>query len=42
MLIIKVGDSVGEVPGLQSVATATGTPWRRSRLTGGGRVSLRA
>ena len=42
MLIIKVGEVTGEVPGLQSVATAIGTPWRRSRSTGGLRVSLSA
>ena len=35
MLSIRVGDRTGEVPGLQSVATAIGTPWRRSRSTGG-------
>jgi len=29
----------GEVPGLQSVATAIGTPCRRSRSTGGALVS---
>ena len=31
-----------DVPGLQSVATAIGTPWRRSSSTGGRRVSLSA
>jgi hypothetical protein len=41
MLSISVGDSTGEVPGLQSVATAIGTPCLRSRSTGGFFVSER-
>ena len=36
------GEVVGEVPGLQSVATAIGTPARRSASTGGSRVSRSA
>jgi hypothetical protein len=39
MFIASSGEVSGEVPGLQSVATAIGTPARRSASTGGRRVS---
>ena len=42
MLSIRRSDSAGEVPGLRSVEMAIGTPWRRSRSTGGSRVSRSA
>ena len=35
MFIASVGDSIGEVPGLQSVAMAIGTLCLRSSATGG-------
>ena len=39
MFIARVGDSNGEVPGLQSVAMAIGTLCLRSNATGGFRFS---
>ena len=42
MFIASCGFSNGEVPGLQSVAMAIGTPWSRSNCTGGLRVSWSA
>ena len=42
MFIASVGDSKGEVPGLQSVATAIGTLCLRSSATGGFRSSCSA
>ncbi len=42
MFIARVGESNGEVPGLQSVATAIGTLCLRSRSTGGLAVSCSA
>ena len=39
---ISRSEVTGEVPGLQSVATAIGTPWVRSAATGGARVSRSA
>ncbi len=41
MFNISSRDVNGDVPGLQSVATAMGTPYRRSSSTGGTRVSRR-
>jgi hypothetical protein len=41
MFIASRIDVSGEVPGLQSVATAIGTPAARSCATGGGVVSRR-
>ena len=41
MLSISSGDSVGDEPGLWSVAMAIGTPAVRSASTGGTRVSRR-
>ena len=42
MFIARVGDSNGEVPGLQSVAVAIGTLCFLSSATGGLRVSCSA
>ena len=42
MFIASVGDSNGDVPGLQSVATAIGTLCLRSSATGGFRFSCSA
>ena len=42
MLSISSGEVVGDVPGLQSVAIAIGTPLRRSASIGGSRVSRKA
>ena len=39
MFMTSKGDVRGEVPGLQSVASAMGTPAARSASTGGNRVS---
>jgi hypothetical protein len=39
--IAASSDGMGEVPGLQSVATAIGTPAARSAEMGGSRVSRR-
>ena len=40
LFIASSGNFSGEVPGLQSVATAMGTPALRNRSTGGFRLSL--
>ena len=42
MLSISSSDVVGEVPGLQSVATAIGTPRARNAASGGNCVSRSA
>ena len=39
MFRMSSSEEIGEVPGLQSVASAIGTPARRSASTGGRRVS---
>ena len=41
MFIASSSEASGEEPGLQSLATAIGTPSARSRSTGGTRVSRR-
>ncbi len=41
MFIVVRIEVVGEVPGLQSVATAIGTPCLRKSSIGGARVSRR-
>ena len=41
MFMTSSGEVSGEVPGLQSVASAIGTPCLRSRSMGGTRVSRR-
>ena len=42
MFIASRSEVRGEVPGLQSVASAIRAPWRRSASTGGFRVSRSA
>ena len=42
MFSISSSDVAGEVPGLQSVATAIGTPWARIAAIGGSCVSRSA
>ena len=41
MFMAMRGEWTGELPGLRSVATAIGTPARRSAATGGLRVSFK-